>query len=233
MERSPPHFCDASATRLTDDGQLRRITLFDEDACTPLVEAVHAARASWSPRGPGFFTLGAACYLDLCRVDLDAYLTLARAANPVLRACLGRVHEAIRAVIEDLVGGACHYDERFALPGVHVFEAASLTARLRDNLHLDLQHAYLPLGLEPETPSFTFTLPLQLPAAGGGIEICDRMVDPPRGRMVVHPYRLGELFFHTGRALHRRAHYPAGPRCARITVQGHGARIDGRWLLYW
>ena len=47
-------------------------------------------------------------------------------------------------------------------------------------------------------------------------------------------YALGELFVHDGDHLHRiAADHPMASGERRLTLQGHGARLDGRWWLYW
>jgi hypothetical protein len=135
--------------------------------------------------------------------------------------------------LEVLLGEPCCFDANLALPGFHIFLAASLTSRYRDQLHLDLQHTYLHLDADLLSPTITFTLPLRLPKRGAGIEFCEMDAREVRGRLRVEAYSEGELLVHSGRALHRRAHFPASTACTRVTMQGHGVLIKGCWHLYW
>lgn len=220
--------------RFTDDGTLKRRRLLPEADCAPLVNRLLDASTAWRRRGPAFHTLGAATYLDVCSgAGYDHYRALFNEMNPILAGRFPDLLEVVRAGLEAELGRACFFNPALALPGFHIFLTGSLNAALRDNLHLDLQHTHLPMGFDLHTPSFTFTLPIELPAAGGGIEICQLVAGFPRGRLTEHEYRLGELFIHSGRALHRRAHRLAAAGCRRITLQGHGVAVNDTWALYW
>jgi hypothetical protein len=221
---------------LTDDGQLRRRALIDPAACRAAVDRLDELRADWIPRGSAFFTLGAATYLDVCGGDggLAQYARRRDRCNAVLRERFGDLLDTVRDGLEAITAAPVRFDEReLALPGFHVFLAASLHQSMRDNLHLDLQYSYLPLSADLFTPTLTFTLPLEIPAGGAGIEFCMREGRDPRGRITTESYVIGELLVHSGRALHRRAHRPATDRCRRVTLQGHGLLMDGTWVLYW
>jgi len=220
--------------RLTDEGALQRHRLCGANTCSAAVDRLWALSDRWTRRGPAFFTLGAATYLDVCGgTSLARYDHLHQAADPVIRDHFTDLLEPLRTAIADLTGQGADYHPALALPGFHIFLAGSLHLGMRDNLHLDLQHTYLPLPADLFTPTLTFTLPLETPVGGAGIEFCLPAAGDPRGRLVEEPYVAGELLVHSGRALHRRAHRPASDRCRRITLQGHGVLIDGRWRLYW
>jgi hypothetical protein len=219
---------------LTDDGQVRRIPLLEDGAAHGVIDRLMAARDRWTRRGPGFFTLGAAVYLDVSRGgDYASYQRHFGRSNPVIRHYFAMLAERVRDRLGVLIGESCTFGEGLALPGFHIFLQEGLQSTLRDNLHLDLQHTHLPMGFRAEAPSLTFTLPLEMPDAGGGLETCDIVAGNPRGRLVAHDYRIGELFVHSGRALHRRLHRPATAGCRRITLQGHAIRADRGWQIYW
>ena len=220
--------------RLTDDGAVRRRRVCDAATCAAAVERLLGLSDRWTRRGPAFFTLGAATYLDVCGGEtLSRYAALHEAADPVLRRHFGDLLEGLRQAVGLATGRPADFAPDLALPGFHIFLAASLHQSMRDNLHLDLQHTYLPLPADLHTPTLTFTLPLEAPLGGAGIEFCLPRPGDPRGRLVEETYVPGELLIHSGRALHRRAHRPASDRCRRITLQGHGVMIDDRWRLYW
>lgn len=218
---------------LTDDGCIRRILLLEIEDCRAELHKLDALRPRWTERGKSFFTLGAAAYLDLCGGGSPArYRDRGIASNSLIRAEFGPLLGQVASALQQAMGAPCVFHKDFALPGFHIFLTRSLDTALRDHLHLDLQHNHFEC-FDYDTPSFTFTLPLELPAAGGGIELC--LADPTikRGRLVEHNYVLGELFVHSGRALHRRLHRSATPDCRRVTLQGHGVRDREKWILYW
>lgn len=130
------------------------------------------------------------------------------------------------------MGESSVFHKDFALPGFHSFLTRSLDTALRDHLRLDLQHNHFE-SFDYDAPSFTFTSALELPAAGSGIELCRADPTIKRGRLVEHSYVLGELFVHSGRALHRRLHRSATPDCRWVTLQGHGVHDRGKWVLHW
>ncbi|MEG3147097.1 hypothetical protein U1839_20790 [Sphingomonas sp. RT2P30] len=219
---------------LTDDGDIRRIGLIDEAACRAQLARLDAARASWIRRGTDFHTLGAATYLDACGAsDPLRYASNRARCNPVLERCFSQLLETVRATLEGVYGAACRFHGALALPGFHIFLGRSLSGAMRDNLHLDLQHSHLDPAFAIDSPSFTFTLPLELPRAGGGIEICRAAPGDKRGAVTEYEYRCGELFLHSGRALHRRMHRAATGACRRITLQGHGVWSERHWVIYW
>jgi len=200
-----------------------------------MVDRLWEMRDSWCRRGNAFYTLGAATYLDVCGGDgsLERYEVIHDNSNLLLLSRFGDMLEEVRRAINQITGQCCRLTDRFALPGFHIFLAGSLHQRFRDNLHLDLQYTYLPFEADLFTPTLTFTLPLALPSGGAGIEFCRRSGKDPRGILRVEPYVPGEILLHSGRALHRRAYFPASDRCIRITLQGHGLLVDGCWILYW
>ena len=49
-----------------------------------------------------------------------------------------------------------------------------------------------------------------------------------------HPYERGALSPHSGLLLHRLGQVPKiRDHDERITLQGHGVRINGTWILHW
>lgn len=220
--------------RLTDKANIRRMPLFDVTSGLALVKRLVRLRDCWTRRGPGFFTLGAAAYLDIARGgDYAQYSNRFGRSNPVIRENFGALASTLAECLGEMLGEHCAFSCNLALPGFHIFEHEGLHDALRDNLHLDLQHSLLPMGFPIETPSLTFTLPLEMPVSGGGLEICDIVQGNPRGRLAQYEYRIGELFVHTGRTLHRRVHRATTTACRRITLQGHAIRRNQIWILYW
>ena len=50
---------------------------------------------------------------------------------------------------------------------------------------------------------------------------------------MVAPYTVGKLFYHTGHVLHQIIPgYKLQEGDRRITLQGHGIKCDGKWIIY-
>ncbi|GAA0572820.1 hypothetical protein GCM10010172_66750 [Paractinoplanes ferrugineus] len=219
---------------VVDDTPVVRRTLLTSRACADVVGRIDALRPRWRERGRDFYSLGASVYLDVGpQRNLDGYAHRAAADNELLAGEFPDLLESCRLALEDELNAPCTLASgATALPGFHLFLARSLTGAARDRLHLDLQFRHLGPATRLDTPTRTFTLPVELPPAGGGIEFSRG----GSGRPYIEreDYRLGELFVHTGRTLHRRACYPGGNAGRRITLQGHALAIEeNRWLLYW
>jgi hypothetical protein len=212
---------------------LRR-QLFDATSCGEIVRKIDLHRSEWISRRNGFYSFGAATYLDACGGgSFEKYASTFRTFNSVIQLNFERELEVIRKEIEDVLEATCRYDEGFAMPGFHIFLAPALYKRFSDELHLDLQYSCLPLDSDIFTPTITFTVPIELPLGGGGIEFCYGSPKNPKGELITEIYHPGELMVHTGRTLHRRAHFDFTETCRRITLQGHGIFLENEWILYW
>lgn len=224
------------------------------DNCTRVLRDLHAAQDSWITRaGDGaadFCTLGAATYLDVDSID-DSTDYHARAArqNPVLQADFGWLLEVVRSSIEGYLGMPARFTDEHALPGFHLFFGDAIARPAAAHPHLDRQHTLLEWtgGLDG-VPPISFTLPVALPAAGGGIDIWDFAerdiggyyddsgYEPvyPEDERTFHPYVLGTLSLIGGNVYHRIGRIDwVRPTDARVTLQGHGVRSQGEWILYW
>ncbi|RZB13787.1 hypothetical protein StrepF001_42185 [Streptomyces sp. F001] len=221
--------------RLTDDTAVRRVTLLKPAACAEIAAQLDTVRSAWVERGSAFFTVSAAAYLDACGDgSYESYWALARVGNRLLSSEFGDLLGQVRDAVSALVEAPCSYAPSLAHPGFHIFLAESLHSAMRDGFHLDLQFQYLPVEATLYSPCVTFTLPIETPRAGAGIEFCRPNSVDKRGAVTAEPYLAGELLVHSGRTLHRRAHYPVSPGDRRITLQGHALRLEGgEWILYW
>ena len=126
-------------------------------------------------------------------------------------------------------------------------------------IHVDLQHEqhdflwshFKEVDLEN---TLSFTLPIQVPMNGGGLNTWEeesmkqyeidneytkhmKELDYSQwgdyGEPTVVPYTAGKLFWFTGRLVHQIA--PGFNLCwgdKRISLQGHGVKCDGKWVLY-
>ena len=222
--------------------------ILDFAECEEAAERVLALRGRWRARTEGsFYTLGAASYIDATSQHAS-YAEAAAVTNPVLDESFGWLLERVREFFEELLGEKVTYDERYALPGFHIFVLRG-EDRSRDNVaaraHFDLQWMHAVPGCTP-SGTLSFTLPVREPSGGASMEIWHtRYQEAVRLGFVAtkyaatHPsqtvrYSLGRIVVHDGYVLHAigRAGV-AAPKGLRITLQGHGVRLPQGWMLYW
>lgn len=217
---------------------------------------VHELREHWIPRGPApasFFTLGTPSYLDLAEnPETGEYHARAAATRALLLERFGRLYERLAAALAGHLGAPAEYAGDLALPGFHIWLAPAVFTKPKAPVHFDLQYRAFdwPPGTDLDR-LLSFTLPLRLPRAGGGLNVWDatyaRFQEAlGRGwiegaadlrRFCKHtyvPYTVGVMALHSGHILHQVA--PTSrvePDDERLTLQGHGVWSAGRWLLYW
>jgi hypothetical protein len=236
------------------------LEVLDESEAVAVSEKVLTLRQHFSDRGsvPGcFFTLGAAAYLDASKASLDAYDRRREEKNPILSAHFAPLYASLKSALENALQAEAYFDPALALPGFHLWFHPGIFVKPNASVHFDLQHRYVQW---PERPLadfaevLSFTLPLRLPHAGGGLNTWDISYEdylsvsaaghaagdirelPRYARipMVYFPYTVGSLVLQRGRQLHQIAPVErVEPTDQRITLQGHGVRCNDRWLLYW
>lgn len=242
-----------SSSHLGEHGAvLLRVSLFDVDECADFAARVQRMRRLWSRRHPeaGSFTLGAASYLDVPETGMHGYLTATVRTRNRLASTFGDLYARVQAELTRHLGIPIRYHPQLALPGFHIFETNAHTAALTPKIHFDLQHEYFDWA-DPEALAdgrrLSFTVPIALPAAGGGLYVwpltsqdLDGLDDAARKSRVVETerevveYRLGEMVAHSGDQLHQIvADRPAGVTEVRLTFQGHAIQDGDQWWLYW
>ncbi|MEU6878467.1 hypothetical protein [Streptomyces sp. NPDC046712] len=233
-----------------------RLTVLTEADSDALRETVHGLREHWIPRGPkpaSFFTLGTPSYLDLAEdPETGEYQKRADISRPLLWESFGELYERLADLLGGHLGAPVHYPQHLAMPGFHVWLSAAVFTRPKAPVHFDMQYRAFswPPGTDL-TRLLSFTLPIRLPAAGGGLNIWDAdyedfrqaaakgWIDSAADLKRFHtkqyvPYTPGQMVIHSGHTLHQVA--PSSrvePDDERLTLQGHGVWCAGRWLLYW
>ncbi|MEU6671985.1 hypothetical protein [Streptomyces sp. NPDC046727] len=217
---------------------------------------VHALREHWISRGgepPAFLTLGTPSYLDVAeRPETGHYERHGVAARPLLLEHFQDLYDLIGKALTDHLDAPVRYPDHLALPGFHIWLEAAIFTRPQAPVHFDLQ--YQAFDWPPGTDTdqlLSFTLPLRVPAAGGGLNLWEATYQDFRRSLArgwvesaadlqrFHtkryvPYTPGRLYVHSGHVLHQVA--PSGsvqPGDERLTLQGHGVRCADHWLLYW
>jgi hypothetical protein len=238
---------------LTDDHQLLSTRVIacdflDASECAETARRVSRLRDRWTRRSDfGFFTLGAASYIDGCE-SRDTYLAAAGQTNSLLCNVFGDLYSGLRGFAEYVLDEPVGYDERLAMPGFHIFEFDG-TDYVDDyeaqRAHFDLQFLCAIPGGTPDA-TLSFTLPLEQPSGGASLAVWPLRYEEAVRRNLTGPgfaeqnpcdrviYKTGRMILHDGFLLHAiGAPSVAAPMGKRITLQGHGVRYQGRWTIYW
>lgn len=196
------------------------------------MEVVLSYDRMWTCRsitGLPFYTLGAASYLD-ARWGEAAYITKAQEQNITLVTRLRHFYQLLLSQLGIILQEPCFYDDDAkALPGFHIFKShPDFTKDDVASIHSDKQYQLLKwTGLIEDT--FSFTLPIELPASGGGLNYWSNKEGP-----FFWPYKVGTLVYFFGDMVHQIAPFKEFEQDQwRITMQGHGVRINKRWHIYW
>ncbi|MCM3921016.1 hypothetical protein ND748_04905 [Frankia sp. AiPs1] len=242
-----------TAARSTARPDISTVRLLSVQEAEEVRDAVYRERPSWIERGAGFHTLGTPSYLDLTpNSQAGDYHDRAARHRPLLWDRFGWLYNRLGAALVDILDAPVRYTERYALPGFHVWFTEAVFTRPRASVHFDLQYRLFDWPGEVDASRvFSFTLPLRVPAAGGGLntwpvshatflsamrrDLIDSVGDLRRFHPLQYvPYSPGELVVHSGLLLHQIApSVSVRPGDERLTLQGHGIWSGDSWLLYW
>lgn len=230
----------------------RRLPVLDAAEAVQWSQAVLDSRSDWRARRSDvpFHTLGTASYLD-ASAGAEVYVERARQSNPLLASRFGALIERLRAAMQRSLDAPVRLARDKALPGFHVFGAAPAFERPFASIHADRQYRGLDWsheGVVDEEHTLSVTLPLCLPASGGGLRLWPldgrkiETLDAEQRRALLaqappvqeQSYTVGEAVLHDGHLLHQIAPLRAAQTGEwRITLQAHALRFDGVWHLYW
>ncbi len=234
------------------------ISVLNPQECERVRQSIRGLRPSWITRGSPehpFYTVGAASYIDATsRTPPPRYSEILVETNPVLREHFAWLYARLMYKLSVYLQAEVRTTDELALPGFHVWEGLNVPTS-SVSIHFDLQYLSIPwpdVSRSDRTRPLSFTLPIALPKAGGGLNSWDvsyeaqaarhrtsgRLVpvdELPRDRTrTFHPYTQGVLTLHSGHTLHQIAAVDqAYPDDERITLQGHGLYCDGAWTIYW
>lgn len=181
------------------------------------------------PRGNGLATIGEALYRN--RDRLDHYRAQAQAQNRALYRQFRLAHDRIAGFFEQRYGMPVVFTEELAVPGFHVFEFDEPGRYEGGGWHIDILHTQVPYfadHADEVEAVVNFTVPFVLPDGGSGMDFDND------GTVVTVPYATGVMLFTESEYQHRIAasHCHSAGQC-RVTLQGHGVRFRGRWILFW
>lgn len=226
-----------------------RIPLLSPDECADVVERVDELRDQWVRCHPSlpYFILGTSSFVA-AREDPAGYERAAAATNAVIGTAFRDLLDRVRAVLEERESAAIADADHGALPGFHIFGFHPIFRVGIAGAHFDRLFRYLrwPIPVDAAS-SWSFTLPLELPVSGGGIDWWELTpedldgLDPSAAAEVVDAqdplhvaHDCGTLVVHSGLVLHRiapSAQITFGDR--RITLQGHVISAGAARWWYW
>jgi len=228
---------------------LEEHNFFTETECLSINQKVLELREKWVERG-GFYTLGAASYLDS---SLDSYKTYSKQANPILQENFKDAYKRIKGFFEVKLGKPVVFD--LAWPGFHVFEYNQQMSRMKNveylaGIHIDTPHRDHDWGNISinEDSAISFTIPVQIPKAGAGLNYYNINIDQDYVNFYEAPkalqkklikskrrvdYKLGKLYCHNFGFLHQISNdFPLEPGDMRITIQGHGILCNDEYYTF-
>jgi hypothetical protein len=191
-----------------------------------------------SPADGGMSTIGEALYRN--RDRMDYYTRCARADNQRLYQHFRGLYERVGLFFEQRYSAPVVFADQLAVPGFHVFDYPQRGVYDGGGWHFDslyLQVPFLAAHRAEITAIVNFTLPIEVPSGGTGMDLCDEGPGDDgqgRGTRVSTPYVPGVLVFNEREYWHRIGE----SRCLedgerRITLQGHGVCFRSQWLLFW
>lgn len=171
--------------------KVTQIRIADPDLCTAACREIYNQRPRWRARQlngqPTFYTLGAASYLDLGfrGQTMDEYLSDAGSLRSWAGEAVLTMMERVQDALAEHLGAPVEYAPALPSPGFHIFigraiprgECARHVADCGSS-HCDMQYQHIPwerwyAAIDRED-TISFTLPLRLPVAGGGLVIQTR-----------------------------------------------------------
>jgi hypothetical protein len=190
------------------------------------------------PAVAGMTTIGEPLYIN--RHQLDYYTQRARDDNRCLYRHFKEAYERLAGFFEKRYRAPVVFAEELAVPGFHVFEYRRPGEYGGGSWHFDtlyLQVPFLAARRAEISGIVNFTLPVQVPSGGTGMDLFDGGPGDDgqgHGVRISTPYVPGVLVFNE----HEYWHRIGDSRCLRygerrITLQGHGVYFRGRWLLFW
>jgi hypothetical protein len=193
-----------------------------------------------APGRGGMTTIGEPFYRNRDRPDY--YTARARAENRLLYRHFRFVHERVATFFERRYGLPVVYAEDLAVPGFHVFGFPAPGEYAGGGWHVDALETQVPSLIARRaaiTAVLTFTVPAELPDGGSGMDLEADVPGAPPGRRgggepITVPYRTGTMLFTESELWHRiSASRCLTPGRRRVTYQGHGVLLDGRWIFFW
>jgi hypothetical protein len=190
-----------------------------------IANRVFEQRELWESRSNDFpfFTLGKSAYLD---GKTDTYYRDSEWLNDILLGEFSDLYEEVLHVLQEALEEPVELAHDIAIPGFHIFPSDPKFLTISGKWHQDYPHHTLGLG---EKDASAFTLAIQMPKSGGGMDYMDEFNQPQHLN-----YNERDLILHDGLMIHRIAGLKAYvPNEYRITFQGHIIRRNNTLEAFW
>ncbi len=227
------------------------ISILTPDECHQIRDTLHKLQPYWRKRSEfPFYTMGAASYLDNA-FGPEAMLFKAAEDNPILLEHFQWLYDRVLRVLNELLNEPVGLDPEFALPGFHIFFGHEAFTQPVASVHFDLQYGHYDWSKRykevDRSKPISLTLPIQLPASGGGLRVWDMTYDRFKAMpkqefdrfkktapFTYHPYEIGKIVVHSGHYLHQIAPLvKVHEGDERITLQAHALHTEQGWIAYW
>jgi hypothetical protein len=256
---------------------LKSIPVLNASEADETVKKLLSLSEHWiCPYNDYFFTVGAVSSRELFDSNgpippdkHKAYHEYRSHINPILISTFPDVYERVRLGLENALEKKVVYaSDDIGIPGFQILGPNQQQKLMPQDLIDKLEAAEGWSGFHVDTPylphdffwknfdsknfnnCLTFTLALQLPEAGSGLDVWNNIGDTeaaiefnanygiktmtPIVDYDFVPYQTGNLTFFSGHVVHRVAgRHKLKPEDRRITLQGHGIECDNVWYLYY
>ena len=232
------------------------LAILSPQACKQATDTILSLDQHWiCPNSDFFYTVGAFSAREF--FDKDGLVSPDR----------HDMYESVRTGLESALGAKALYpSEHMGLPGFQILGPSPKQKLLPQDVAEQLEKLegwsafHIDAPYMPHTSfwqrfqhadfnnALTFTLSLQLPHSGSGLDVWKNPGDTDAGKKFnampasehaelitdyeFVPYQTGSLTYFTGHVVHRVAgRHRLRIDDRRITLQGHGVKCDGTWYL--
>jgi hypothetical protein len=258
---------------------VKSLSILSPEASKEVVEKILALEQYWvCPNNDYFYTIGAFSAREFFdqngpvspdRQDVyDRYHANRSLLNPILLENFKDMYERVRSELESALRVNVFYaPDHVAVPGFQILGPSPQQKHMPQAVADALEKLDGWSAFHVDTPymphsafwkrfqncefdnGLTFTLSLQLPLAGSGLDVWKNPGDTEAAKLFngiptsehpalisdyeFIPYQTGHLTYFTGHMVHRvagRHRLLCDDR--RITLQGHGVKCDGAWYLF-
>ncbi|OQP60134.1 hypothetical protein A3860_34200 [Niastella vici] len=215
--------------------------------CEQAVNKIEKLSEHWEAHGNVLYTLGSPVYQNTC--NMSAYYYKAKVFNELLWANFNQLYEKVLLVLSAYVMDEVFFYKNVSIPGFHIFVLE--TPYAGGGMHFDLPHQSLSWKMPVKIlPRFiTFTLALELPKSGAGINLWNLSYDEVMSKGIrfqdipaltgsiqsaYQSYEVGKIAIFEGLYLHGIAPIQLVEGTEkRITLQGHIINLNNTWMAYW
>ena len=226
---------------------INRIPIFNINQCDDISRRLFLLKNLWIERYRSqiirFSTLGFASYLDQKTNEWDVI-----ARNDIITENFSDVLDQVKSALLPILG-SFEFEKTTPIPGFHIFETLENGVDTRETrIHIDIPYLKYNFGSRYTDIDYqntiNFTLCIELPSNGGGINMWNHIEDPIHFQSnydnivkdLKNPeyfaYNRGELSYFFGYPIHQIAKKPTIEGDRRITLQGHGIKCDNKWIIY-